>query len=781
MIIAINLRLLNPGKIGGQEGYVRNTIKYLLRVDPATKILIFATKSNIDTFNFDSDQIQIVLLPKKGYGKVILDTIISHNVDIYFCPLMVLEPILVHVPTVVNIPDLQHEFMPDFFSKESLDWRRLHYNASVANATAVLTVSDFSRNTFSEKLGIMPAKVFCTHLAGDDVFHGPINPEVAHDIRIKYSLPETYGYFPANTWPHKNHICLIEAMHLYKEKYGSAPKIVLTGAEDTGHSDLLSAIRKYNLDDDIVFLGYLPKNELPYLYYNAAFLVFPSLFEGFGIPAIEAMLSCCPVICSNTTSLPEVAGDAALYFDPTSPDDLCDKIHQLLTNDDLRQNLIAKGTLQASKYSWEKTAVQSLSIFRGMLASGKPAIATLPRLSVITPSYNQGQFIEETILSVLGQGYSNLEYLVMDGGSSDETVEILKKYEDRLTWVSEKDDGQGDAVNKGFHTASGEILGWLNSDDTYLPGAFDKVISYFEAHPDVVMVYGNAYYTDKDSIITSSYPSEPFNAQRLSENCYICQPSVFLRASVLHEVGELDVSLRTCMDFEYWIRLSKAFTGRIAFLDDYLATSRMYEENKTLSLREKVYDEITVTVKKHFGYVADSWMYGYIVDVIEGVFLYSLSPPLRPFRRLFYWYYVLRFALHLKSVNPISAAVRVQERKHHNQADTRYPDGWVSDACNISLTKKKRHTSLKVTGRNLSPFDEPLKIVISAYGQLLAEKYIEEKGEFTFVFQLPAGLVAEQVLDLHFLAGKTFVPKDLGINDDARMLSFILDKVVALP
>ena len=368
----------------------------------------------------------------------------------------------------------------------------------------------------------------------------------------------------------------------------------------------------------------------------------------------------------------------------------------------------------------------------------------------------------------------------MDGGSNDQTVEILKKYDGHFTWVSEKDGGQADAINKGFRAASGEIIGWLNSDDTYLPGAFEKVISYFEAHPDVVMIYGNAYYTDKDGIITSSYPSEPFDYARLAENCYICQPSVFLRASALREVGELDGELRTCMDFDLWIRFAKAFSGGIEFIEDYLATSRMYEENKTLSLRAKVYDEITATVYKHFGYVATSWMYGYIVDVIVGVYLRRLSHPLRPFRRFFYWFYVLRFALHLQSFIPIIAALRIQEGNQQSLTDTRYPDGWVSDSCNIQLTKSSRETSVKVSGRNLSPFEEPLSIQVLANGLLLVEQQIEQKGEFTFTFPLPSTLSSERMLELHFKAGRTFVPNELGINDDARVLSFILDKVTAM-
>src|SRR5688572_25596277 len=148
-----------------------------------------------------------------------------------------------------------------------------------------------------------------------------------------------------------------------------------------------------------------------------------------------------------------------------------------------------------------------------------------PLVSIVTPSYNQGRYIEETIQSVLNQDYPNLEYLVLDGGSTDETLEILKRYEGRLVWISEKDRGQADAINKGFHLAKGRILGWLNSDDTYSPGAIRKVAQYFQTHRDVGLLYGEGYHVDTAGKIIERYNTEPFNFHRLGEICFICQPA----------------------------------------------------------------------------------------------------------------------------------------------------------------------------------------------------------------------------------------------------------------
>lgn len=240
-----------------------------------------------------------------------------------------------------------------------------------------------------------------------------------------------------------------------------------------------------------------------------------------------------------------------------------------------------------------------------------------PLVSVITPSFNQGKFIERTILSVLSQDYPDIEHIIVDGGSTDSTLEILGKYDDRIKWISESDKGLADAVNKGFKMAKGDILGWLNSDDTYNPKAVDTMVEYFRNNPGVVMAYGDAYFIDRDGRVTGEYPTERFSLDRFADTCFICQPAVFIRSEVFGSVGELDVNLQTCVDYDYWIRIGKYFpANRIAYIKgSYLANSRMYRENKTFSMREKVYRESMETQKKYFGSVSKSWIFGYINEI----------------------------------------------------------------------------------------------------------------------------------------------------------------------
>jgi glycosyltransferase involved in cell wall biosynthesis len=229
----------------------------------------------------------------------------------------------------------------------------------------------------------------------------------------------------------------------------------------------------------------------------------------------------------------------------------------------------------------------------------------LPLVSIITPSLNQGRFIRETIESVLSQDYPRLEYIVVDAGSTDNTLDILRSYGDRLIWSSAPDLGQANAVNTGFRLAKGEMLGWLNSDDTYHPGAVKAAVEYLATHADTAVVYGNAYYIDEKNAVIGTYPTEDFSLERMAEACLICQPTAFIRRAALDAVGLLDPTLRYCMDYDLWIRLGRRF--RIDRFHRVIANSRRYPETKSFASRDELFKEIYAVAERSFGHVSPHW------------------------------------------------------------------------------------------------------------------------------------------------------------------------------
>jgi len=209
----------------------------------------------------------------------------------------------------------------------------------------------------------------------------------------------------------------------------------------------------------------------------------------------------------------------------------------------------------------------------------------LPRLTVVTPSYNQGRFIGQTIESILGQGYPDLEYIVMDGGSTDETVEILERYGDRITWRSERDRGQSDALNKGMRLATGEVVAFLNSDDFYESGALLAVGEFFASTPGSQWVTGKCRTVDEDGREIRRGVTLYKNAwlrlggyRALQVLNYVSQPATFWRRTLLERVGEFDESLDYAMDYDYWLRAGRYF--ELTVLDRYLASFRVHGASK---------------------------------------------------------------------------------------------------------------------------------------------------------------------------------------------------------
>jgi len=222
-----------------------------------------------------------------------------------------------------------------------------------------------------------------------------------------------------------------------------------------------------------------------------------------------------------------------------------------------------------------------------------------PLVSIVTPSFNKGPYIEETILSIRNQTYKNIEHIVIDGGSTDETLSILKKYSNNLVWISEPDLGQSDAINKGWKLAKGDIIAYLNADDTYLPDTVGIAVNFFLKHPETGMIYGDGILSDEKGRFLINFTAGEFNIKNLifcQDN--ILQPAVFLRKTVFETIGDVDADLHLAMDLDYWIRTGLQY--KVNYIPHQLATAKIYLDAKSSAQMHKYVMEYEHILEKLF-------------------------------------------------------------------------------------------------------------------------------------------------------------------------------------
>ncbi|AFY72027.1 glycosyl transferase family 2 (plasmid) [Thalassoporum mexicanum PCC 7367] len=231
---------------------------------------------------------------------------------------------------------------------------------------------------------------------------------------------------------------------------------------------------------------------------------------------------------------------------------------------------------------------------------------TYPVITVVIPSYNQGKYIEETLLSVLGQNYPHLEVIVIDGGSTDHTVEILQAYDDQIAyWHSQPDQGQSDAINQGMRRSSGQVLCWLNSDDMYLPGTLlDIGLKFRDRTAEMLVIHGGGLTINQDlgSLASDAQISMPIDKQMLTYQNPILQPSTFWTRSLWDKVGELNVSLDYVMDWDWFVRAAQV--GQFEYAPRFYSIYRYHDDHKTSSGGEQRRQEIATMVSK---YASDYW------------------------------------------------------------------------------------------------------------------------------------------------------------------------------
>ncbi|KKP95942.1 MAG: hypothetical protein US02_C0006G0015, partial [Candidatus Levybacteria bacterium GW2011_GWA2_36_13] len=280
----------------------------------------------------------------------------KNNLDVFFSPTHYL-PLFSVVPSVVSIFDLSYLKYPELFKKKDLYQLKIWGRYSIKRAKAVITISESSKNAIIEEYKLASDKVHVVYPGIKELIN---NREInMTDLQKKYGIKKNFILFVGTIQPRKNIARMVEAISQIPEL-----ELIVVGKKGWQYEGILDSPRKFGVENRVKFLEFVPDEELSELYKNAICFVLPSLYEGFGLPILEAMKYGCPVVTSNTSSLPEAGGDAALYFDPEDSSDIAEKIKKLLSDDKFREDMIEKGYKQAKKFSWEKAAKETLHVLK---------------------------------------------------------------------------------------------------------------------------------------------------------------------------------------------------------------------------------------------------------------------------------------------------------------------------------------------------------------------------------------------------------------------------------
>ena len=413
----------------------------------------------------------------------------------------------------------------------------------------------------------------------------------------------------------------------------------------------------------------------------------------------------------------------------------------------------------------------------------------MPQVSVLMPSLNQAAFIEAAVESVLsGQGAVALELVVADGGSRDGTQECLRALAqrhgpDRLRWLSEPDAGPADAVNKALARARGPVIGWLNADDLYTPGAVGHALRALLTHPDWLMVYGEARHIDVAGQVIGRYPTQPpaVGIEAFQAGCHICQPTVFLRREVFDRLGGLDTGLATAFDFEFWLRVFAAFPGRIGHSHRVQAESRLHAQGITARLRQQVAAEGVTVLARHLGTAKTHWLQTWRDEMLRGLCdsagtVAADAPELRA-----------RLTAQLDRLAGCFSAADLAQLRAEFAADVRLKladagaacnadaDGWVPRRFELRLQRvRDRSAALWLRGTHQWPRFEPLHLTVDTSWGGRLDRWLLAPGPFELRLPCPAA-AWNQPAWIRVSCDRSFSPAELDAGStDRRQLAWRL-------
>lgn len=758
MIVGVDLRPIEVGVSGGVALLVKGLVEALIRDYPTEQFLVFSTPFNSTLIESTGSNASSFALSPAGFFEELDRVGAEQGMDVLFRSYPVVDTLSFPLKKqIVLIPDAQQEDFPEFFGAEELRMRRLAFDNALVGAGAIATISNFSRESLLRYPGRECDDIFLTYPALLPARTAAVTAEL--DLEEMSLIPQgPFFFYPANLWPHKNHRRILRAFARYLERTKTDMTVVLTG-DPKGWT----VLRKEFPSLPVRHLGFVGNSLMQALYVKARALIFFSLYEGFGIPLLEAFHFGTPILCSNTTSLPEVGGDAVLMCDPTDIEAMADLMTKVVADQVLCHELAAKGRMRMNQFTWEKATrsfMEACQRVNSQSTSPAPPDRWLndPLVSIVVPSYNQGQFLKRTIESVLNQTYRRIELIVIDGGSTDQSVDILRSYGERLSWSSEKDRGQADGINKGFARATGEIFAYLNSDDTLQPTAVETIVAYFREHRDCDLVYGDAEYIDVSDNIIGRYKTAPHTPERLAGECYICQPAAFWTRQMARRVGPFNLDLQYVMDYDYWIRMAQS-GAKMRYLPTVLASSRLYPETKTLSARAGIHQEIFRISRQHYNHIHVNWVLGYVhYQLLERIALVRLVVRAIPKGWNLAGHWLHRWQNRTTNLSHLprrashvgvgflgrwwpdllaSAAWTIRRViPERNLVFGCWSDSWVDQRCVVIYGRRPRHTTFFLKGT--APCDTQLTIIANghAVGEYSLRGECEEKIEVVLPRQL---------------------------------------------
>lgn len=284
--------------------------------------------------------------------------------DVVHYPFTLLFPPVTHKPTVLTFHDMQQEFYPAFFSLRERVYRARTYKTSAQRATRIIAISHHVKHCLVNTYQIQPEKIDVVYNGCDQNFRIIDNHETLRKVQAQYGLDRPFMFYPAASWPHKNHVRLLDALALLVKHKHFDGQLVLTGIAKDQSKTICTRIKTLGLEKHVKLLGYLHYDDLPYIYNLARLLVFPSLFEGFGIPLVEAMACGCPVLAANCTAIPEVLADAGMLFNPSSVGDMAAKIWSVWNDDVKLDAMKLMGLRRAELFTWGNTAKGTIQTYQ---------------------------------------------------------------------------------------------------------------------------------------------------------------------------------------------------------------------------------------------------------------------------------------------------------------------------------------------------------------------------------------------------------------------------------